>query len=287
MEIVKTIADARALRAKYDRLAFVPTMGALHAGHLSLIGHARNNAPHVVVSIFVNPTQFGPKEDYAKYPRPVDDDLAQCEQAGVDFVFMPTADEMYPPGVADVVVDLPGLTSVLEGKHRPGHFKGVCQVVAKLFNIVQPDVACFGQKDFQQLRVIQAMVEALDMPLDVIGCPTLRDPDGMAMSSRNAYLSPEERQRGLSVSRALMTAFKEFKDGVRQTNRLTATMQKVLLEQHMNIDYVAAVDPETLKPVEKVEGPTLLAIAARVGVTRLIDNTVITPPETVRAADEM
>jgi pantoate--beta-alanine ligase len=286
MEIVKTIADARAVRMRYERLALVPTMGALHAGHLSLVAHAKNNAPFVAASIFVNPTQFGPKEDYAKYPRPVDEDLEKCEEAGVDWVFLPSAEEMYPPGGPDIVVDLPGLSTVLEGKHRPGHFKGVCQVVAKLFNIIQPDAACFGQKDFQQLRIIQAMVEALDMPIDVIGCPTLRDPDGLAMSSRNAYLSADERQRALSISRGLMQAFKEFKDGVRQTNRLTATMQKTMLEQHLNIDYVAAVDPETLKNVEKVEGPTLLAVAARVGNTRLIDNTIITPPESVVAVDE-
>src|SRR5215213_8914096 len=240
MEIVKTIADARALRAKLGRLAFVPTMGALHDGHTSLIAHAKNNAPQVAVSIFVNPTQFGPKEDYAKYPRPVEEDLQKCEAAGVDFVFLPSADEIYPPGVPDVVVDLPSLSSVLEGKHRPGHFKGVCQIVAKLFNILQPDAACFGQKDFQQLRIIQAMVDALDMPIDVIACPTLRDPDGLAMSSRNVYLSPEDRQRALSISRALMTAYAEFKSGIRQTNRLTTTMQKVLLEQHLSIDYIAA-----------------------------------------------
>jgi len=283
MEIVKTIADARRVRARYGRLALVPTMGALHAGHMSLIAHAKNNAPAVAVSIFVNPTQFGPKEDFNKYPRPIEEDLDRCEQAGVDFVFNPSPEEIYPPGTPDVVVDLPTMSTVLEGKHRPGHFKGVCQVVAKLFNIIQPTVACFGQKDFQQLRIIEAMVQALDMPIDVIACPTLRDPDGMAMSSRNMYLSPEERQKGLSISRALMMGYKEFKDGVRQTNRLTTTMQKVMLEQHVNIDYVAAVDPETLKPVEKIEGPTLLAIAARVGNTRLIDNVVVTPPEAIEA----
>jgi pantoate--beta-alanine ligase len=279
MEIVKTIADARALRAKLGRLALVPTMGALHAGHLSLIAHAKNNAPRVAVSIFVNPTQFGPREDYTKYPRPVESDLEKCEQAGVDFVFAPPPGEIYPPGCADVVVDLPSLSLVLEGKHRPGHFKGVCQVVAKLFNIITPEVACFGQKDYQQLRIIQAMTESLNMPIDVIACPTVRDPDGLAMSSRNMYLSPEERQRGLAISRALMLAYAEFKSGIRQANRLTATMQKVLLEQHLNIDYVAAVDPVTFKPAEKVEGPTLLAIAARVGNTRLIDNVVIAPPK--------
>ena len=283
MEIVKTIAEARTLRAKFGRLALVPTMGALHAGHMSLIAHAKNNAAQVGVSIFVNPTQFGPKEDYTKYPRPIEDDLEKCEAAGVDFIFNPPAEEMYPPGAPDVVVDLPSLSSVLEGKHRPGHFKGVCQVVMKLFNILQPSAACFGQKDYQQLRIIAAMTQSLNMPIDVIGCPTLRDPDGLAMSSRNMYLSPEDRQRALSISRALMLAYAEFKSGIRQANRLTTTMQKVLLEQHLNIDYIASVDPQTLKSVDKVEGPTLLAIAARVGNTRLIDNVVVSPPEAISA----
>lgn len=278
MEIVKTIAETRALRAKFGRLALVPTMGALHAGHLSLVAHAKNNAPAVAVSIFVNPTQFGPREDFNKYPRPIESDLEKCEAAGVDFVFNPSPEEMYRKHVPDISIDLPSLSTVLEGKHRPGHFKGVCQVVAKLFNILTPNVACFGQKDYQQLRIIQAMTQALDMPIDIIPCPTLRDPDGMAMSSRNQYLSPEERARGLSISRALMLAAGEFKSGVKQTNRLIASMQHVLLEQHMSIDYIAAVDPMTLKPVERVEGPTVLAIAARVGTTRLIDNIVISPP---------
>jgi len=245
---------------------------------MSLIAHAKNNAPTVAVSIFVNPTQFGPKEDYTKYPRPIEEDIDKCDAAGVDFIFNPPAEEMYPPGVPDVVVDLPTLASVLEGKHRPGHFKGVCQVVAKLFNIINPSVACFGQKDYQQLRIIEAMVQSLNMPIDIIPCPTLRDPDGLAMSSRNMYLSPEERQRALSISRALMLAYGEFKSGIRQANRLTTTMQKILLEQHVNIDYVASVDPQTFKQVDKVERPTLLAIAARVGNTRLIDNVVIAPP---------
>jgi pantoate--beta-alanine ligase len=279
MEIVKTTAQARALRLKFSRLALVPTMGALHAGHMSLIAHAKNNAQAVGVSIFVNPTQFGPKEDYTKYPRPIEEDLDKCEEAGVDFVFNPLPEEMYPPGAADVVVDLPSLSSVLEGKHRPGHFKGVCQIVAKLFNIVQPSAACFGQKDYQQLRIIEAMTQSLNMPIDIIACPTLRDPDGLAMSSRNMYLSPEDRQRALSISRALMLAYGEFKSGIRQANRLTTTMQKVLLEQHLSIDYIASVDPKTFKSVDKVEGPTLLAIAARVGNTRLIDNVVIAPPQ--------
>jgi len=277
MQVVRTIAECRAERAKMSRkkVAFVPTMGALHAGHVALLETARKNASAVVASIFVNPTQFGPKEDYQKYPRPLEEDLAKCEAAGVDLVFNPGPEEMYRPDVPDVVVDVPALTTVLEGKHRPGHFKGVCQVVAKLFNIVRPNVAYFGQKDYQQLRVLSAMVDALDMPIDVRGVPTIRDPDGLALSSRNQYLSPQERERGLSISRALGIGEGEFKSGVRQTNRLIATMQHVLLEQHLSIDYIAAVDAYTLKPVEVIATPTVFAIAARVGTTRLIDNVIV------------
>ena len=277
MQVVRTIAECRAERTKLARrkLALVPTMGALHAGHVALIEAAKKHASAVAVSIFVNPTQFGPKEDYQKYPRPLEDDLAKCKAAGVELVFNPPAEEMYRPGVPDVVVDVPSLTTVLEGKHRPGHFKGVCQVVAKLFNIVRPAVAVFGQKDYQQFRVLSAMVDSLDLPIEVRGVPTVRDPDGLAMSSRNQYLSPGERERALSIHRSLGIAEAEFKSGIRQTNRLITTMQKVMLEQHLSIDYVAAVDAETLKPVEVISSPTVLAIAARVGTTRLIDNLVV------------
>ena len=275
MDVIRTIAEARERRAKYQKLALVPTMGALHAGHQSLLTLARLQAPAVVVSIFVNPTQFGPREDFAKYPRPVEQDLAKCDQAGVDWVFMPEPQEMYRPGVPDVVVDLPQLSGVLEGKHRPGHFRGVCQVVAKLFNIIQPDVAVFGQKDYQQLRIITAMVEALDWTVKIVGGPTVREGDGLAMSSRNQYLSEIERQKAIAISRALFLAKGEYTQGVRQTNRLITSMQHVLLEQHLSIDYIAAVDPVTLKPVEVVNGPTLLAVGARVGNTRLIDNVMI------------
>jgi len=275
MKVIRTIAESREFRASLGRLALVPTMGALHAGHMSLVDIARQHAPHVAVSIFVNPTQFGPREDYARYPRPVEQDLEKCRQAAVDFVFMPSVEEMYRPGLADIVIDLPGLTSVLEGAKRPGHFKGVCQVVAKLFNIIRPDVACFGQKDYQQLRIITAMVDALDWPIQIIPCPTVRDPDGLALSSRNAYLSPEERQRALAISRALRTAEEQVKAGYRQTNRLITAMQTILLQAHLLIDYVAAVDPQTFRNVSEVTGPTLLAIAARVGSTRLIDNTIV------------
>jgi pantoate--beta-alanine ligase len=273
--IAKTVEECRKVRKKLGQLALVPTMGALHEGHLSLMMLARAHAPKVGVSIFVNPTQFGPREDFTKYPRPIEADLEKCEQAGVDLIFLPEPEEMYRPGLAEVVVDLPQLTTVLEGKHRPGHFRGVCQVVAKLFNIVSPDVAVFGQKDFQQLRVLTGMVEALDWPIEVIAGPTVREPDGLAMSSRNQYLTPIDRQKALSISRGLFAAQAEFDKGARQTNRLTTTIQHILLEQHMSIDYVASVDPITLKHVDMAKGPVVLAVAARVGVTRLIDNIVI------------
>jgi pantoate--beta-alanine ligase len=275
MNVVRTIAQARALRAGGSPLALVPTMGALHAGHLSLFTLAKQHAPQVAASIFVNPTQFGPREDYTKYPRPIEEDLAKCEQAGVDWVFAPEAQEMYRPGLTDITIDLPQLADVLEGKHRTGHFSGVCQVVAKLFNILQPTVAVFGQKDYQQLRIITAMVDALDWPIRIVPGPTVREGDGLAMSSRNQYLSETDRQKALSISRALFIAKGEYTKGIRQTNRLITTMQKVMLEQHLSIDYIAAVDPQTLKPVDVVGGPTVLAVAARVGNTRLIDNVII------------
>jgi pantoate--beta-alanine ligase len=277
MTVTTTIPDCRTERAKLERLALVPTMGALHEGHRSLIRLAKQRASRVAVSIFVNPTQFGPKEDYNKYPRPLDADLEMCTAEGVDLVVNPSPERMYPPDEPDIVIDIPALTTILEGKHRPGHFKGVCQVVAKLFNIVRPDVAVFGQKDFQQFRVLSAMVETLNWPIEMVSGPTVRDPDGMALSSRNQYLSPDDRKRALSISRALMLAEGEVKSGIRQANRLTTSMQRMLLEQHLNIDYIAAVDPQTLRTVDRVDGPTVLAIAARVGKTRLIDNVIVSP----------
>ncbi len=284
MRVIQTIAELRETRrALNGSVALVPTMGALHAGHLSLIAEARQRSEIVIVSIFVNPIQFGPREDFMKYPRPLEDDLASCEKAGANLVFNPSPEEMYRPTDIAVSLDLPELTNALEGKHRPGHFKGVCQVVAKLFNIVQPDEAYFGRKDFQQLRVIEAMVEALDWPIEVIGCPTLRDQDGLALSSRNQYLSPDERERALSIFKALSRANEELQSGVRQANRLAATMQKVLLDVGqlgrvpVSIDYAAAVDPKSLKTLDVVEGPVVLAIAARVGSTRLIDNVSAEP----------
>jgi pantoate--beta-alanine ligase len=284
MIVTQTISDTRAEREKLGRMALVPTMGALHAGHLSLIELARKHAPKVAVSIFVNPTQFGPREDFNKYPRPIEDDLAKCREAGVDLVFNPPAEQMYPPHfLPEVHLDIPNLSSVLEGRIRPNHFKGVCQIVAKLFNIIRPDVACFGQKDYQQYLVIRAMAEALNWPIEIVPGETIREPDGMAMSSRNQYLSAAERERALSISRALFAARDEFAKRIRQTNRLLATAQNILLDPGsqgrvpLSIDYVAAVNANTLKDVQVVNGPTLIAVAARVGKTRLIDNVVLIP----------
>ena len=257
MIIARTIAECRRERARLGELAFVPTMGALHAGHVSLMALGKRHAAKVAVSIFVNPAQFGPKEDFNKYPRPIEEDLAKCEAAGVDLIFLPTPEEMYPPGGPRMEIDLPDLASVLEGKHRPGHFRGVCWVVAKLFNIVRPEAAIFGQKDFQQLRILAAMVEAMEFPIRMVPGPILRDPDGLAMSSRNQYLSPAEREKALSISRGLFAAEAEFKKGARQSSRLVTTIQKILLEQHLAIDYVAAVDPIKLQYIEMVSGPTV------------------------------
>jgi len=207
--------------------------------------------------------------------------LEKCREAGVDLVFNPAPQEMYPLESPQIVVDLPQLSEVLEGKHRPGHFRGVCQVVAKLLNIIQPQIACFGRKDYQQLRILTAMVAALDWPIEIAAGETVREADGLAMSSRNKYLSADERQRALAIPRALQAARDEVGDGVRQTNRLIATMQNILLDVGtlgrvpVSIDYIAAVDPQTLRNVETVTGATLLAIAARVGSTRLIDNTLV------------
>jgi pantoate--beta-alanine ligase len=287
MIVSKTISDCRQKRKDFGRLALVPTMGALHVGHMSLVDIARKHSPQVAVSIFVNPTQFGPREDFEKYPRTIEQDLAKCEAVGVDLVFVPSVQEMYPTGVtaeaADVHLDMPSLSSVLEGRARPNHFKGVCQIVAKLFNILTPDVACFGQKDYQQLRILGAMVEALNWPIEIVGCPTVREPDGLAMSSRNQYLIPPQRQRALAINKALTAAADDFAKGVRQANRLVSTVQNILLAGGVQgrvpllIDYVAAVDAQTLRNIEVVSAPAVLAVAARVADTRLIDNVMLIP----------
>ncbi len=258
-------------------------MGALHAGHLSLVKIAQSHVPHVAVSIFVNPTQFGPSEDFSRYPRPIEKDLEMCRSAGVDMVFMPSPEEMYPVDAPKIAIDLPSLTTPLEGEHRPGHFAGVCMVVAKLLNIVDPVLSCFGEKDFQQLAVIRGMVRALDMRSRILGCPTLRDPDGLAMSSRNQYLSPRQRERALSISRSLREVQNSVIAGVRDARELQHLMVSILKDGRgfddvpTDLQYARIVDRDTLSDIDRVEREARAVIAMKVGATRLIDNVALNP----------
>jgi pantoate--beta-alanine ligase len=261
-----------AQRAAARRIGLVPTMGYLHEGHLALVDEARRRAESVILSIFVNPLQFAPHEDLATYPRDLPRDRALASSRGVDAVFIPAEETMYPPGSETRVT--PGVTaSRWEGAARPGHFTGVLTVVAKLFHLVQPDLACFGQKDFQQLTVVRRMVRDLDWPLEIVEVPTVREADGLALSSRNAYLGAEDRRRALVLSRALLAAHRAFCEGERQSPALERRMgQELSREPEVRVEYIAIVDPETLEPVSQAEGRTVIAIAARVGGTRLIDN---------------
>lgn len=278
-EIAATRAAVAAARAAGRSIGLVPTMGYLHAGHLSLVAAARRDGHFVVVSLFVNPTQFGPHEDYDRYPRDTAGDLQKCEQAGVELVFMPEVAAMYPPDAA-TTIHVARLTDTLCGPCRPGHFDGVATVVAKLFNIVQPDAAYFGQKDAQQLAVIRRMVRDLDFPLRIVGCPTVREPDGLAMSSRNAMLSPEERRRAPALHRALTAARARIVAGERDPAAVVAEMRQAIEEVHpTTIDYISIVDPETMQPVGQITGPVLIALAVRLGATRLIDNLTVDPGE--------
>jgi pantoate--beta-alanine ligase len=284
---VEIIEDPRAMRAralawKRDgrRVAFVPTMGYLHEGHLSLLREARRRGDVVVLSIFVNPTQFGPKEDLSRYPRDLEGDLAKAASAGCDLAFIPSAEAMYPPGFQTWVEPGP-LATGLCGDRRPGHFRGVVTVVAKLFSLVLPDLALFGEKDYQQLRVIARMTRDLDLGVEVVGCPLVREPDGLAMSSRNAYLSPADRARALALSRALFAARDAFAAGERDAAALVARARAVVdAEPAVRLDYLELRDAEELTPVAgAIARPALLAIAAFVGPadrpTRLIDNVVL------------
>lgn len=247
-------------------------MGALHVGHVSLIERARAECDYVVVSIFVNPTQFGPNEDFNRYPRPRDADLKLCAQAGADLVFYPSVETMYPKGHR-TFVEVSGLSAVLEGAIRPDHFRGVATVVTKLFNIVQADRAYFGQKDYQQQTLIRVMSRELDLPVEIVTCETIRDPDGLALSSRNAYLSPEERQAGLSLSRALRTAERLVAQGERSVAKLEAAMrQEIESTPGIRLDYAVVVHHESLAPLETAEPVMAALVAGRVGTTRLIDN---------------
>lgn len=256
-------------------VGLVPTMGCLHEGHLSLIREARGRCDAVVVSIFVNPTQFGPSEDYDAYPRREQDDLALCEGAGADAVFLPSPADMYPPD-ASTWVEETVIAKGYCGAQRPGHFRGVCTVVAKLFNIVGPDVAVFGQKDFQQVAVIRRMVRDLNFPIEIVRAPIVRDADGLAKSSRNAYLSPEDRTSALSLSRALATARAAVASGERSAATLEAAARAETTAAGWVPDYVNVVDSETLMPLQEVlPGASAMLIACRKGNLRLIDNTLL------------
>jgi pantoate--beta-alanine ligase len=274
-DIPATRAAIAAARRTGRRIGFVPTMGYLHDGHLSLMAAARRDETWVVVSIFVNPTQFGPNEDFERYPRDTAGDLHKSEAAGVELVFMPQVSDMYRRD-ATTTVRVVGLTDTLCGPSRPGHFDGVATVVAKLFNIVQPDRAYFGQKDVQQLAVIRRMVRDLDLPVEVVGCPIVREPDGLAMSSRNAMLSGDERSRAVALYNSLCTARDRVRAGEREATALTEQMRAVIqTAQPTSIDYISVVDPDTLQPLDRISGPVLVALAVRFGGTRLIDNLLI------------
>jgi pantoate--beta-alanine ligase len=279
MPRVDTIAAMRSaldqVRARGAFIGLVPTMGALHDGHLSLIRTARAENGFVVVSIFVNPTQFNASQDLESYPRDPERDLALAVQAGADLVFCPAASEMYPTGYSSWV-DVEGLSEGLCGASRPGHFRGVCTVVTKLFHICQPDRAYFGEKDAQQLAVIRKMVKDLDVPVEIVGCPTVREPDGLAMSSRNGRLSPPERGQASVLYRALTAAVVAIENGERDAGKLRQAMCALIGEAPLAlIDYVEIVDSDNLKPVDRVAGPCLIALAVWFGSTRLIDNITV------------
>jgi pantoate--beta-alanine ligase len=255
-------------------------MGALHVAHVSLMEAAKRDGGFVVVSIFVNPTQFGPNEDYRAYPRDEAADLATCEQVGVDLVFIPSVEEMYA-AARTTTVHVAQVTDTLCGPQRPGHFDGVATVVAKLFNIVQPDAAYFGEKDFQQLAVIRRMVRDLDMPLEIIGCPTVREADGLAVSSRNAYLSAAERTQATCLYRGLRQARAAIQQGETDPAAVTAGVRQLIEDAGpAKVDYISVVDPETMQLVEQITGPVLVALAVRIGSTRLIDNMQVDPRST-------
>ena len=279
MKIIRTVSEmqslARSLVKQGRTIGFVPTMGYLHEGHLSLMRRARQECDVVVASIFVNPTQFGPLEDFERYPRDEEGDRKKCESAGVDVLFMPAAAEMYPEKPV-VFVAVEGITDILEGAIRPGHFRGVATVVAKLFNIVLPAKAYFGQKDFQQCAVIKRMVKGLNADVEIVVLSTVREQDGLAMSSRNSYLNPEERHAAAIIYRAMSAAEQLIKAGVKEPekvkNKATAVLKEVA---GLLIDYVEVADPETLAPLSEMKGPAVILVAVRLGKTRLIDNMLV------------
>jgi pantoate--beta-alanine ligase len=274
LKILRSVADVRAWRAGAGRIGFVPTMGALHAGHASLVERAVRETEAAIVSIFVNPTQFGPNEDFAAYPRKEAEDLALLERHGCAAAFIPPVAEIYPPGDATRVTPGP-IAAPLEGAARPGHFVGVATVVAKLLAIVRPDVAFFGQKDFQQLRVLQTIARDLRLGADIVGCPTVREPDGLAMSSRNAYLTPEQRRDAVALSRGLFAARERWEQGVREPERLIDAVRRHTDGPGIALEYVSAADPVTLAELQAPADSAVVSLAARVGKARLIDNVLL------------
>lgn len=276
MRIVRSVAELRAAvaawRAEGHRIGFVPTMGALHPGHLSLVEIALRHTQRVVASVFVNPTQFGPNEDFSRYPRQPERDAELLASAGCELLFLPEVDTMYPPGSA-TFVEPAGAALGLEGTCRPGHFRGVATVVTTLFHLVQPDVAVFGEKDAQQLAVIEQLVRDLHFPLEIVPGPTVREPDGLAMSSRNVYLSPEERQAALVLFRSLRVAESAIANGVRSGDAVRALLLETLNKEPLAaVEYAEIVDAETFQPVAELRGRLILPLAVRIGRTRLIDN---------------
>jgi pantoate--beta-alanine ligase len=262
----------RPARTEGKRVGFVPTMGALHEGHLSLVRAARARCDLVVVSIFVNPAQFGPSEDLAKYPRTFERDCELLARENVDLVFAPSVEEMYPPG-ALTWVTVEELSDKLDGRSRPGHFRGVTTVVSKLFHIIEPDVAFLGQKDAAQVAIIRRMVRDLNIPVEIVTCPIVREADGLAMSSRNAYLNPEERKQALVLQRSLMRVKKLAEEGERNAAKLVALgVDELTSEPSVRLDYFEIVDPACLDPVEDISKGAVIAVAAYVGATRIIDN---------------
>ena len=279
MKILTTIAETRAAcgaaRMEGKHLGLVPTMGALHEGHLSLMRAAKAQCDVVAASIFVNPTQFGPTEDLANYPRDLQRDSALLQQEGVEFVFVPSVEEMYPAG-AVTWVTVEGMSAKLCGRSRPGHFRGVTTVVAKLFHIIEPDVAFFGQKDAAQAAIIRRMVRDLNFPVEIVVCPIVREPDGLAMSSRNSYLDPGQRKAAQVLHRALMSMQNLFDKGERRAEKLIAAGKQIFAQEpSVRLDYFEIVDPESLDPVDQISDHALVAVAAFVGTTRLIDNLLL------------
>ncbi|MBV9842949.1 MAG: pantoate--beta-alanine ligase [Sphingomonadaceae bacterium] len=280
MQIIRRVSALRtavaALKTGDKSIALVPTMGALHAGHLALVAAGKDRADHVVASIFVNPKQFGPNEDLDRYPRRETEDVAALEAAGCAIAWLPDATEMYPPCFV-TSIGVGGATTILEGAARPGHFDGVATVVAKLFNQVRPDIALFGEKDYQQLAVVRRMAADLNFGIDIVGVPTVRDPDGLALSSRNVYLSAEQRRQALALPQALHDAAAALRRGASARTALAAASNAIVEGGFDSVDYVALHDAETLAPLETLSTPARLLAAARIGGTRLIDNLAVLP----------